>query len=201
MLAARGFCSNVKTSITTAPTRSITCGQALLTKRMGRTRVIAETSAGQHGVCNGHGCRTTRPRMRRLHGRDTQRQALNVGVMQLLGATVIPVTAGSRTLKDAINEAMRDWVTNVDQTHYLGTVAGPAPFPEMVRHFHAIIGREAREQTLEMTGRLPDVVAACVGGEVMQLESSMHSAMTPGCDSSASRLAAKGSNQVATQPS
>lgn len=141
-------------------------GQALLTKRMGKTRVIAETGAGQHGVAT-----ATAAALMGLEcvvymgAEDTRRQALNVARMQLLGATVIPVQAGSQTLKDAINEAMRDWVTNVDSTHYLlGTVAGPAPFPEMVRHFHSIIGREARSQVLELTGRLPDAVAACVGG-------------------------------------
>ena len=141
-------------------------GQALLTKRMGKTRVIAETGAGQHGVATATAAALLGLECVVYMGEeDTQRQALNVARMQLLGATVVPVTAGSRTLKDAINEAMRDWVTNVAQTHYLlGTVAGPAPFPEMVRHFHAVIGREAREQTLEMTGRLPDAVAACVGG-------------------------------------
>lgn len=141
-------------------------GQALLTKRMGKTRVIAETGAGQHGVAT-----ATAAALMGLEcvvymgAQDTRRQALNVARMELLGATVIPVTAGSQTLKDAINEAMRDWVTDVDSTHYLlGTVAGPAPFPEMVRHFHSIIGTEARAQTLAMTGRLPDAVAACVGG-------------------------------------
>ncbi len=141
-------------------------GQALLTKRMGKTRVIAETGAGQHGVATATAAALLDLECVVYMGEvDTQRQALNVARMQLLGATVIPVTAGSRTLKDAINEAMRDWVTNVDRTHYLlGTVAGPAPFPEMVRHFHTVIGREARAQTIEMTGRLPDVVAACVGG-------------------------------------
>ncbi len=141
-------------------------GQALLTKRMGKTRVIAETGAGQHGVATATAAALLDLECVVYMGEvDTQRQALNVARMQLLGATVIPVTAGSRTLKDAINEAMRDWVTNVDRTHYLlGTVAGPAPFPEMVRHFQTVIGREARAQTIEMTGRLPDVVAACVGG-------------------------------------
>ncbi len=141
-------------------------GQALLTKRMGKTRLIAETGAGQHGVATATAAALFGLECVIYMGEeDTQRQALNVARMQLLGASVVPVTAGSRTLKDAINEAMRDWVTNVDGTHYLlGTVAGPAPFPEMVRDFHSVIGREAREQTLEMTGRLPDVVAACVGG-------------------------------------
>lgn len=141
-------------------------GQALLTKRMGKTRVIAETGAGQHGVATATAAALLDLECVVYMGEeDTARQALNVARMQLLGATVVPVTAGSRTLKDAINEAMRDWVTNVDRTHYLlGTVAGPAPFPEMVRNFHSVIGREARAQTLELTGRLPDVVAACVGG-------------------------------------
>ena len=141
-------------------------GQALLTKRMGKKRVIAETGAGQHGVATataaallGLDCVVY------MGEEDTKRQALNVARMKLLGAEVIPVTAGSRTLKDAINEAMRDWVTNVDSTHYLlGTVAGAHPFPEMVRDFHRIIGVEAREQLLEVTGRLPDAIAACVGG-------------------------------------
>lgn len=141
-------------------------GQALLTKAMGKTRVIAETGAGQHGVATataaalmGLDCVVY------MGEEDTRRQALNVARMKLLGAEVIPVTSGSRTLKDAINEAMRDWVTNVATTHYLlGTVAGPAPFPEMVRDFHAVIGNETREQILERTGRLPDAVAACVGG-------------------------------------
>lgn len=141
-------------------------GQALLTKRMGKTRVIAETGAGQHGVATATAAALFDLECVVYMGEeDTQRQALNVARMQLLGATVIPVTAGSRTLKDAINEAMRDWVTNVDTTHYLlGTVAGPAPFPEMVRDFHRVIGDEARAQTLELTGELPSAVAACIGG-------------------------------------
>lgn len=141
-------------------------GQALLTQRMGKTRVIAETGAGQHGVATataaallGLDCTVY------MGEEDTRRQALNVARMKLLGAEVVPVTAGSRTLKDAINEAMRDWVSTVDQTHYvLGTVTGPAPFPELVRFFHSVIGREAREQILAVEGRLPDAVAACVGG-------------------------------------
>jgi tryptophan synthase beta chain len=141
-------------------------GQGLLTQRMGKTRVIAETGAGQHGVATatvaallGLECVVY------MGEEDTKRQALNVARMKLLGATVVPVTTGSRTLKDAINEAMRDWVANVETTHYmLGTVAGPAPFPEMVRDFHRIIGDESREQMLSRYGRLPDVVAACVGG-------------------------------------
>ena len=141
-------------------------GQGLLTQRMGKTRVIAETGAGQHGVATatvaallGLECVVY------MGEEDTKRQALNVARMKLLGATVVPVTTGSRTLKDAINEAMRDWVANVETTHYmLGTVAGPAPFPEMVRDFHRIIGDESREQMLSRYSRVPDVVAACVGG-------------------------------------
>ncbi len=141
-------------------------GQALLTLKMGKKRVIAETGAGQHGVATataaalfGLDCVVY------MGEEDTRRQALNVARMRLLGAEVRPVMSGSRTLKDAMNEAMRDWVTNVDSTHYIiGTVAGPAPFPEMVREFHKVIGIESRAQVLELTGRLPDAVTACVGG-------------------------------------
>ena len=141
-------------------------GQALLTKRMGKPRIIAETGAGQHGVASATAAALLGLECVVYMGEeDTKRQALNVARMKLLGAEVIPVTSGSKTLKDAINEAMRDWVTNVDTTHYLlGTVAGPHPFPEMVRDFHKIIGEEAREQVLELTGKLPDAVLACVGG-------------------------------------
>jgi tryptophan synthase beta chain len=141
-------------------------GQALLTRRMGKPRVIAETGAGQHGVATATACALLGLDCVVYMGEeDTRRQALNVARMRLLGAEVIPVTSGSRTLKDAINEAMRDWVTNVDTTHYLlGTVAGPHPFPGMVRDFHRVIGVEARAQTLELVGRLPDAVTACVGG-------------------------------------
>jgi tryptophan synthase beta chain len=141
-------------------------GQALLTQRMGKTRVIAETGAGQHGVASATACALLGLDCVVYMGEeDTRRQALNVARMRLLGAEVIPVATGSRTLKDAINEAMRDWVTNVENTHYLlGTVAGPHPFPVMVRDFQRIIGIEARAQVLELTGRLPDAVAACVGG-------------------------------------
>ena len=141
-------------------------GQALLTVRMGKKRVIAETGAGQHGVASATAAALLGLECVVYMGEeDTRRQALNVVRMRLLGATVVPVTAGSRTLKDAINEAMRDWVTTVDETHYiLGTVTGPSPFPEMVRYFQSVIGREAREQILAATGRLPDAVAACVGG-------------------------------------
>jgi tryptophan synthase beta chain len=141
-------------------------GQALLTKRMGKKRIIAETGAGQHGVASATAAALMGLECVVYMGEeDTRRQALNVARMKMLGAEVIPVTSGSRTLKDAINEAMRDWVTNVDDTHYLlGTVAGPHPFPTMVRDFHKIIGEEAREQVLALTGRLPDAVLACVGG-------------------------------------
>jgi tryptophan synthase beta chain len=141
-------------------------GQALLTRRMGKTRIIAETGAGQHGVASatvaalmGLECVVY------MGTKDMRRQGLNVARMRLLGAEVIPVSHGSATLKDAINEAMRDWVTNVETTHYLiGTVTGPHPFPEMVRDFQRLIGVEARAQVLDLVGRLPDAVCACVGG-------------------------------------
>ncbi len=141
-------------------------GQALLAQRMGKRRIIAETGAGQHGVATATACAYLGLECVVYMGEDdTVRQALNVARMRMLGATVVPVTTGSRTLKDAINEAMRDWVTNVETTHYvIGSVMGPHPFPMMVRDFQRIIGVEARGQCLELIGRLPDVVAACVGG-------------------------------------
>jgi tryptophan synthase beta chain len=141
-------------------------GQALLTRRMGKTRVIAETGAGQHGVATATACALFGLDCVIYMGEiDTERQALNVARMRMLGAEVVAVKSGSRTLKDAINEAFRDWVANVDSTHYLfGTVAGPHPFPAMVRDFHRVIGVEARRQLQERVGRLPDAVAACVGG-------------------------------------
>jgi tryptophan synthase beta chain len=141
-------------------------GQALLTKRMGKTRVIAETGAGQHGVATATAAALFDLECTVYMGeQDTRRQALNVARMRLLGAEVISVTTGSKTLKDAMNEAMRDWVTTVDRTHYLiGTVAGPHPFPTLVAHFQRVIGDEARAQMLDLVGRLPDVVCACVGG-------------------------------------
>ncbi|MDQ0379932.1 tryptophan synthase subunit beta [Amycolatopsis thermophila] len=141
-------------------------GQALLTKRMGKKRVIAETGAGQHGVATATACALMGLECVVYMGEvDTERQALNVARMRLLGAEVVPVKSGSRTLKDAINETLRDWVANSDTTHYIfGTAAGPYPFPLMVRNFHKVIGEEARAQILEQTGRLPDAVAACVGG-------------------------------------
>ncbi len=141
-------------------------GQALLTKRIGKTRVIAETGAGQHGVATATAAALFGLECVIYMGEvDTERQALNVARMRLLGAEVVPVTTGSRTLKDAINEAYREWVTSVETTNYIfGTVAGPHPFPQMVRDFQKIIGEEARAQVLELTGRLPDAVTACVGG-------------------------------------
>ena len=143
-----------------------TVGQALVARHMGKTRIIAETGAGQHGVASA----TVAARMGLkcvvyMGAVDIERQKINVYRMRLLGAEVVPVTSGSKTLKDALNEAMRDWVTNVADTFYIiGTVAGPHPYPQMVRDFNAIVGREAREQVLEQFGRLPDVITACVGG-------------------------------------
>src|ERR1700728_1156011 len=141
-------------------------GQALLARRMGKTRVIAETGAGQHGVAAATACALFGLDCVVYMGEeDTRRQALNVARMRMLGAEVVPVTIGSRTLKDAINEAFRDWVTSVDSTHYcIGSVMGPHPFPVMVRDFQRLIGVEAREQVLAAAGRLPDAVIACVGG-------------------------------------
>ncbi|MCC7128062.1 MAG: tryptophan synthase subunit beta [Microbacteriaceae bacterium] len=141
-------------------------GQALLSRRIGKRRLIAETGAGQHGVATATAAALFGMECTVYMGEvDTERQALNVARMRLLGAEVIPVRTGSRTLKDAINEAMRDWVSNVASTNYIfGTVAGPHPFPAMVRDFQKIIGEEAREQVLQAVGRLPSAVAACVGG-------------------------------------
>lgn len=141
-------------------------GQVLLAKRMGKTRIIAETGAGQHGVATATACALLGLECVVYMGEvDTERQALNVARMRLLGSSVVAVKSGSRTLKDAINEALRDWVTNADNTYYcFGTVAGPHPFPVMVRDFQRIIGLEARQQVLASTGRLPDAIAACVGG-------------------------------------
>ena len=143
-----------------------TVGQALLATRMGKTRIIAETGAGQHGVATATvAARLGLECVVYMGEEDIRRQAPNVYRMRLLGAEVRSVTSGTRTLKDALNEAMRDWVTNVDDTYYIiGTVAGPHPYPQMVRDFNAVIGREAREQILERAGRLPDAVVACVGG-------------------------------------
>jgi len=143
-----------------------TVGQALLAKRMGKKRVIAETGAGQHGVATATvAARLGMECVVYMGATDVARQAINVYRMRLLGATVIPVESGSKTLKDALNEAMRDWVTNVDNTFYIiGTVAGPHPYPAMVRDFQKVLGEEARAQILEIEGRLPDQLVACVGG-------------------------------------
>jgi len=143
-----------------------TIGQALLAKLSGKTRIIAETGAGQHGVATATiAARLGMECVIYMGEDDVKRQSLNVYRMKLLGATVVAVTSGSRTLKDAMNEVMRDWVTNVDSTYYIiGTVAGPHPYPMLVRDFQSIIGREARQQHLDMTGKLPDALVACVGG-------------------------------------
>lgn len=143
-----------------------TMGQVLLTRRMGKQRVIAETGAGQHGVATATACaRFGLPCVVYMGEEDVRRQAYNVNNMRLMGAEVRPVTTGSRTLRDAINEAMRDWMASVETTHYIiGSVVGPHPFPMIVRDFQAVIGREARQQSLEQMGRLPDIVIACVGG-------------------------------------
>ena len=143
-----------------------TIGQALLAKRMGKTRIIAETGAGQHGVATATvAARLGLECVIYMGAEDIKRQSPNVYRMKLLGATVVAVTSGSQTLKDALNEALRDWVTNIDNTYYIiGTVAGPHPYPAMVRDFQTIIGRESRAQMLEKTGRLPDALVACVGG-------------------------------------
>ena len=143
-----------------------TVGQALLAKRMGKTRIIAETGAGQHGVATATvAARLGLECVVYMGAVDVARQSLNVYRMKLLGATVVAVESGSKTLKDALNEALRDWVTNVDNTFYIiGTVAGPHPYPAMVRDFQAIIGRETKQQSMDMTGKLPDALVACVGG-------------------------------------
>jgi tryptophan synthase beta chain len=143
-----------------------TIGQALVAKHMGKRRIIAETGAGQHGVASATVCaRLGIPCVVYMGAVDVERQAINVYRMKLLGAEVRPVHSGSRTLKDALNEALRDWVTNVDDTFYMiGTVAGPHPYPQMVRDFNAVVGREARAQMLEQYGRLPHALVACVGG-------------------------------------
>lgn len=143
-----------------------TIGQAMLAKRMGKTRIIAETGAGQHGVASATvAARLGLECVVYMGATDIERQSINVFRMKLLGATVVPVTSGSKTLKDALNEALRDWVTNVQHTFYIiGTVAGPHPYPMMVRDFNAIVGREARVQMMEQFGRLPHALVACVGG-------------------------------------
>ncbi|HPA01141.1 MAG TPA: tryptophan synthase subunit beta [Chiayiivirga sp.] len=143
-----------------------TVGQAMLAQRMGKTRIIAETGAGQHGVASATvAARLGLECVVYMGATDIERQKINVYRMNLLGAKVVPVTSGSKTLKDALNEAMRDWVTNVADTFYIiGTVAGPHPYPMMVRDFNAVVGREARRQVLDQFGRLPDAITACVGG-------------------------------------
>ena len=143
-----------------------TIGQALLAKRMGKKRIIAETGAGQHGVASATvAARLGMECVVYMGAEDVKRQSMNVYRMKLLGAEVIPVESGSKTLKDALNEALRDWVTNVDDTFYIiGTVAGPHPYPAMVRDFQTVIGREARQQMLDSTGKLPDALVACIGG-------------------------------------
>ncbi|MBM4202418.1 MAG: tryptophan synthase subunit beta, partial [Gammaproteobacteria bacterium] len=143
-----------------------TVGQALLARRMNKPRIIAETGAGQHGVATATvAARLGLECIVYMGAVDVERQSLNVFRMKLLGAQVVPVESGSKTLKDALNEALRDWVTNVDNTFYIiGTVAGPHPYPAMVRDFQAVIGRESKQQMLELTGRLPDALVACVGG-------------------------------------
>ena len=141
-------------------------GQILLAKRMGKKRIIAETGAGQHGVATATVCALfSLPCVVYMGAKDVERQAANVFRMKLLGAEVVPVESGSKSLKDAINEAMRDWISNANDTYYLlGTVAGPHPYPTMVRDFHSIIGKEAREQIIETESRLPDALVACIGG-------------------------------------
>ena len=141
-------------------------GQVLLAKRLGKTRIIAETGAGQHGVATAMACAKLKmPCDVYMGAHDIERQAPNVDRMKLLGTNVIPVTSGSQTLKDAVNEALRDWTASCENTHYvLGSVAGPHPFPTMVRQFHSVIGIEARQQCLDQIGKLPDYTIACVGG-------------------------------------
>jgi tryptophan synthase beta chain len=164
--AARIFLKREDLNHTGAHKINNSLGQCLLARRMGKDRVIAETGAGQHGVATATAASLLDLRCEVYMGEeDISRQALNVFRMELLGAKVLPVSSGSRTLKDAINEAMRDWVTNVETTHYvLGSVLGPHPYPRMVRDFQAVIGREARGQILQRTGRLPTHLVACVGG-------------------------------------
>ena len=165
--AAREFCSSAKTLATPARTRSTTrSARCLLARRMGKRRIIAETGAGQHGVATATVCaRFGLECVVYMGAEDMKRQALNVFRMRLMGAEVRGVEAGSKTLKDAINEALRDWVTNVRDTYYLlGSALGPHPYPTMVREFQRVIGDEARAQVLAREGRLPDAVVACVGG-------------------------------------
>ena len=166
LVGARVFLKREDLNHTGAHKINNTVGQALLALRMGKRRIIAETGAGQHGVATATICaRFGLQCVVYMGEEDMRRQQLNVFRMRLMGATVVPVTSGTRTLKDATSEAIRDWVTTVNDSHYIiGSVVGPAPYPRMVREFQAIIGREAREQMLERTGRLPKTVVACVGG-------------------------------------
>jgi len=166
LVGARVFLKREDLHHTGAHKINNTVGQALLALRMGKRRIIAETGAGQHGVATATICaRFGLQCVVYMGEEDMRRQQLNVFRMRLMGATVVPVTSGTRTLKDATSEAIRDWVTTVNDSHYIiGSVVGPAPYPRMVREFQAIIGREAREQMLERTGRLPKTVVACVGG-------------------------------------
>jgi tryptophan synthase beta chain len=165
-VGARVFLKREDLNHTGAHKINNTVGQVLLARRMGKTRIIAETGAGQHGVATATVCaRFGLQCIVYMGEEDMRRQELNVFRMRLMGARVIPVTSGTRTLKDATTEAIRDWVTNVEDTHYIiGSVVGPAPYPRMVREFQAVIGREARRQMLERAGALPDTVVACVGG-------------------------------------
>ena len=165
-VGARVFLKREDLNHTGAHKINNTVGQVLLARRMGKTRIIAETGAGQHGVATATVCaRYGLQCIVYMGEEDMRRQELNVFRMRLMGAKVIPVTSGTRTLKDATTEAIRDWVTNVEDTHYIiGSVVGPAPYPRMVREFQAVIGREARRQMLERAGSLPDTVVACVGG-------------------------------------
>ena len=175
-------------------------GQILLARRMGKTRIIAETGAGQHGVATATVCaRFGLPCVVYMGAVDVERQKPNVFRMNLLGAEVVPVTAGSATLKDAMNEALRDWVTNVHDTYYLiGTAAGMHPYPMMVRDLQAVIGREVREQILAVEGRLPDALVACVGGAPTLSASSIPSSATRACGWWASRPPARGWRPAAT---
>ena len=178
-----------------------TVGQALLAKRMGKPRVIAETGAGQHGVATATvAARYGMKCVVYMGSEDIQRQAQNVYRMKLLGAEVVAVESGSKTLKDALNEAMRDWVTNVNDTFYIiGTVAGPHPYPMMVRDFQSVIGIEAKEQMQEMAGRQPDAVLACVGGAPTRWASSIRTSPTSACAWWASKRQAMASKPASTQ--
>jgi tryptophan synthase beta chain len=177
-----------------------TVGQVLLARRMGKRRIIAETGAGQHGVATATVCaRFGLDCVVYMGEEDMRRQALNVWRMRLMGAEVRPVTAGTRTLKDATSEAIRDWVTTVESSHYIiGSVVGPAPYPRIVREFQAAIGREARAQMLERAGRLPRSVVACVGGGSNAMGCSRGSSTTRASSSSASRRRARGSTAAGT---